>query len=233
MKIITNHKLITRNSRIGQITSLTALGILGLGMFVTFKYPEKAIYSFIALILGFFLAQFGMYFGNRWGRRPRPDEILDKTLKGLGREYSIFHYNTPTYHLLVGPSGLWVLLHFYQGGKVTYENKRWRLKGGGFIQSYLKLFGQENIGRPDLTATFEAESVRKFLQKKLPDMEIPEIKAAAIFSNPDVVLEANDFPLPTLKPQDFKEFIKQKSKSLSEPLPIIKTILGILPQPES
>jgi len=233
MKIITNQKLINRNSRLGQITSLSALGILGLGMFVTFKYPEKAIYSLIALILGFFLAQFGMYYGNRWGRRPRPDEVLDKTLKGLGREYSIYHYLSPSYHLLVGPSGLWVLLHFYQAGKVTYSNKRWRLKGGGFIQSYLKLFGQENIGRPDLTASFETESVHKFLQKKLPETEIPVIKAAAIFSNPDVVLESDEFPIPTFVPQDFKEFLKQIAKSDSPSPTIIKTIQGILPQPES
>ena len=55
----------------------------------------------------------------------------------------------PTAHLLVGPVGVWVLMPRHQAGRITYdENKnRWRQKGGNF---YLKIFAQENLGRPDL-----------------------------------------------------------------------------------
>ena len=55
MKISTNNKLIKRNARIGQITSITALVILGVGMYITFQMPEKFSYSLLALIVGFFL----------------------------------------------------------------------------------------------------------------------------------------------------------------------------------
>jgi hypothetical protein len=233
MKIATNHKLIKRNSRIGQITSLTALGILAAGMYITFKYPEKVGYSLAALLFGFFLSQIGMYYGNRWGRSPRPDEILDRSLKGLGREYVVYHYSTPIPHLLVGPSGVCILLHYYQGGSVTYQNKRWRQKGGGFIQNYLKIFGQENIGRPDIEGAAEINALKRYFKKVLPDIEIPEIFSAAIFSNPNVSLATNDSPIPALIPKEFKEFIKQKAKDNPFPQLTLKAIQDILPRPDS
>jgi hypothetical protein len=233
MKISTNSKIIKRNARIGQITSIAALVILGIGMYITFQMPELFSYSLIALILGFFLSQIGMYFGNRWGRRPRPDEILDKSLKGIGRDHTIYHYCTPTSHLLVGPSGIWILLHFYQGGKISFDGKRWRQKGGGFIQGYLKIFGQENIGKPDVEAASEVTSFRKFLKKTLPDLEETEISTAAIFSNPSVELETENAPILALTPKDFKELIKKKAKESPISVSLIKDLQDILPPPDT
>jgi len=233
MKIDTNHKIIKRNSRIGQITSLSALGILAAGMYITFKMPDKVAYSLGALLFGFILSQVGMYFGNRWGRSPRPDEILDKNLKGLGRENTIYHYSTPTHHLLIGPAGIWVLLHYYQGGTISYEKNRWRHKGGGFIQGYLKLFGQENIGRPELEGASEINSINKFLKKELPDLELPEISAVAIFSNPNVTLSTTEAPIPAVTPKEFKEFVKQKAKTNSISPLTLKAIQDIFPKPDA
>ena len=72
MKVITNPKLIKRNKKIGQITTLVALGILGLGLYVSFAKPENIALTFGALLVGFILTQIGVYYGNRWGRSPRP-----------------------------------------------------------------------------------------------------------------------------------------------------------------
>ena len=174
-----------------------------------------------------------MYYGNRWGRRPRPDEILDKSLKGIGRDHTIYHYSTPTPHLLVGPSGVWVLLHFYQGGKISFDNKKWRQKGGGFIQGYLKIFGQENIGKPDIEAKNEVSALRKFLKKELPDLEDIEISTAAIFSNPSVTLETENSPINALSPKNFKEIVKKKSKENPLSESIVKILINSLPAPES
>jgi len=212
MRIITNHKLISRNSKIGRYTSIGALVVLGIGMYITFTRPEMYAYSLGALVLGFFLSQIGMYFGNRWSRSPRPDEVLDKGLKGLGREYTIYHYVTPASHLLVGPSGLWVLLPLYQGGQVSYEKKRWRQRGAGFVQNYLKLFGQDNIGRPELEASSDIESLKRYFSRVQPELEVPEIKPAAIFVHPTVELNAEDAPILAMIPKDFKEFLKSGSK---------------------
>ncbi|MFC2064770.1 hypothetical protein ACFLXB_06710 [Chloroflexota bacterium] len=233
MKISTNSKLIKRNARIGQITSITALVILGIGMYITFQRPELFSYSLLALIVGFFLSQIGMYYGNRWGRRPRPDEILDKSLKGIGRDHTMYHYSSPTPHLLVGPSGIWVLLHYYQGGNISFEKKKWRQKGGGFVQGYLKIFGQENIGKPDVEAANEVNAFRKFLKKELPELENIEIFTAAIFSNANVSLDTEGAPISAYTPKEFKDLVKKKAKENPVSGSTIKLIQNTLPAPES
>ena len=134
MKIIKNEKLIKRNGKIGQWTSLGALVVLGLGMYISFNRTDLFAYSVAALLLGFTMTQVGMYMGNRYGRRPRPDEKLDAGLKGLQNEFVIYHYMTPASHLLVGPAGIWVVLPYHQRGQVKYSKNRWRMGGGGFLR---------------------------------------------------------------------------------------------------
>ena len=135
MKIVKNEKLIKRNAKIGQWTSLSALAVLGIGMYISFQRPDLFVYSVAALLVGFTMTQIGMFFSNRWGRRPRPDEQLDTALKGIPGDTTIYHYLTPVSHLLIGPAGLWILQPYHQRGKVTYYKNRWRLTGGGFMQA--------------------------------------------------------------------------------------------------
>ena len=83
MRIIKNEKIIKRNAKIGSIVTILSLVILGGGMYITFTNPELLNISVIALLVGFILSQVGIFFTTRWGRRPRPDELLDQALKGL------------------------------------------------------------------------------------------------------------------------------------------------------
>lgn len=213
MKIIKNEKLIERNSKIGNWISLAALIILGLGMYISITQPDLFVLSLICLAIGFILTQVGMYMGSRFGRSPRPDEKLDAGLKGLHSEFSIYHYSSPVSHLLVGPSGVWVLLPYHQGGRIFFEKNRWKIKGGGFIQSYMRIFGQEGIGRPDLEAESQVDVVRKFLAKKMDESAVPEIKPILVFTNEQVELEANESPIAALKLKQLKEFLRQGSKN--------------------
>lgn len=212
MKIIKNEKLIKRNSKIGQWTSLAALVVLGGGMYLSFTRTDLFVYSVAALLLGFVLTQVGMYMGNRYGRSPRPDEKLDAGLKGLQNEFSLYHYTSPVSHLLVGPAGVWVLIPYHQRGQVTFRKNRWKMSGGGFLQGYMRIFGQESIGRPDIEVESEAASVTKHLEKQLSDGEIPEIHALMVFTNEDVEINAEGAPIPALKLKEIKEFFRKKAK---------------------
>ena len=229
MKIIKNEKLIKRNSKIGQYTSLGALAVLGVGMYISFTRPELFVWAVAALLIGFTLTQVGMYFGNRWGRSPRPDEKLDSGLKGLHKEFNIYHWTTPVSHLLVGPAGIWVLLPYHQRGHVTYQKNRFRMSGGGFLQNYMRLFGQEGIGRPDLESESEINSIRKALIKGgMDEDEVPEINALLVFTNDDVEIEAEDAPIPALPLKKLKDFIRNKTKEkpiTAESLQAVKELL--------
>lgn len=212
MKIIKNETLIKRNAKIGGWTSIAALAVLGGGMYLSFTRPELFTYSLLALLLGFTLTQIGMYMGNKFGRSPRPDEKLDAGLKGLQNEFVIYHYITPVSHLLVGPGGVWVMKPYHQRGQVSYQKNRWRMSGGGFLQGYMRIFGQEGLGRPDIEIESDVSSLRKHLQKKLDESELPEIQALMVFTSDDVEIEADDPPIPAMKLKQVKEFMRQKAK---------------------
>lgn len=212
MKVITNEKMIKRNSRLGQVATVGGLLVLVGGMVVSFTKPTLAGFSWVALLVGFTLSQIGIYFGNRWGRHPRPDELLDQGLKGLNDQYSFYHYETPVAHLLVGPSGLWVILPFYQVGRIVYEKNRWKQKGGGFFQRYMRAFGQESIGRPDLDAPAEVSTIDHFIKKSLPDIVIPEPNVALVFINEKAELEVEHAPILTLPLKELKNTIRKSAK---------------------
>ncbi len=215
MKIIKNEKLIQRNGNIGKWTTMAALAVLGIGMYISFTNPSDPrifTYSMGSLVAGFILTQVSMYMGNRWGRSPRPDENLDAGLKGLPGDYSIYHFMTPASHLLVGPAGVWALIPYRLRGEVTYTKNRWRVNKGGALQAYMSLFGQDGIGRPDLEAEGEIEAVKKLLAKSLDENEIPDVKAALVFMNEQAEVQAGGAPLPAMRLKQLKEYLRQKAK---------------------
>jgi hypothetical protein len=213
MNIETNEALVTRNARIAKFAMLGGLLVLVAGMVVSFQSPEQITLSFGALLLGFALSQVGIYYTNRWGRRPRPDELINKELKGLDSKYSIYHYITPTPHLLVGPAGVWVLLPRHQRGVITYSKDRWRQKGGNV---YLKLFAQEGLGRPDLEVPGEVQAVRGYLQKLLPESELPPIFAALLFTNDRAEIQISpeeEPPAATIRIGELKDLLRKTAKT--------------------
>ena len=230
MKIIKNEKLIKRNAKIGQFTSLGALAVLGVGMYISFTQPELFVWAVGALLLGFTLTQIGMYFGNRWGRSPRPDEKLDAGLKGLHKEFNIYHWTTPVSHLLVGPAGIWVLLPYHQRGQVSYRKNRFKMSGGGFLQNYMRLFGQEGIGRPDLEAESEINSIHKMLAKEIDEEEIPEINAVLVFTADGVEIEAEEAPMPALPLKKLKDFMRNKAKEKPITAQDLEKVKAVLPE---
>ncbi len=215
MNIETNEKKVRRNARIGQISMIAGLVVLVGGMILSIRATALFGLSLIALLLGFALSQIGIFYGNRWGRRPRPDELLNVALKGLDSKYSIYHYLTPASHLLIGPAGIWVILPRTQRGIITFERGRWRQRGGGLMMAYLKAFAQEGIGRPDLEILNEVESLEKYLKKLTENEEIPPIKAALVFTNEkaNIQIDEDDQPLAdTLPLNKLKEFFRKVAK---------------------
>lgn len=232
MKIVSNTKLIQRNRKIGQVLTIGSLIVLGVGLYISFQAPLLS-WSLLALVIGFLMSQVGIYFGNRWGRSPRPDEQLNAALKGLDNRFTIYHYTGPVTHLLVGPAGVWVLLPYHQRGTITYDKNRWRQKGGGIGLFYMKLFAQESLGRPDVEAKAEIEDMERFLAKELGENEAPPAQAALVFTNPQAIVQAADAPLPTLELEKLKEFIRKKVKENARSMPpeSLKVITSALPEP--
>jgi hypothetical protein len=191
MHIVTNEALYKRNTRLALIANLTGMFMLVGSVFVLFNSPNQFGQYLLFLLGGAILVQVGTYLG-RWNRRP--DLALNKALQSLDSTYTIYHSRTPVPHLLIGPSGLWILLPRNTRGTITYDErrKRWRAKSG-----LLARFGQEAIGNPVREASWEAEALDRFFQKNWKGDQL-RVQAAVIFvdENADVQV-SSDAALPT------------------------------------
>ena len=228
MKIISNEKLIKTRNTAGQVITISSLVVLALGLYLSFQDNLISL-ALLALIVGFILSQIGIFMGNRWGKSPRPDEVISASLKGLDDKYSLYHYMTGTPHLLIGPVGVWNIIPYQQGGTIIYDQKknRWKQKGGNI---YLKLFAQESLGRPDLDVNAYLSDFNKYLKKAAPD-SLGKInpQTLLLFTNEKVTLQVEDAQQPAIKPEKMKDFFRRIAKSDSVDMEIIEELRSHLP----
>ncbi len=238
MNVLSNEKTIRRNKKIGNYTSLAGVGMMLISAYFVFQVNDlEAVkqnenYTWLmggSLFLGFILLQVGTYFMNRFGRHPRPDEALTAALKGMTKDYTLYNYLTPVSHLLVGPAGVWIIECYYQRGQIGYKNGRWQQKGGGFMLNYMKIFGQEGLGRPDLEIKADLDSLTKSLKKALGE-DAPPVNAALVFTDPRAEVAADEAPYPTMKIKDLKEHLRKYAKPNRFSAEQIERVTAILPE---
>ncbi len=207
MKVVVNERLIASRGRLGKIASLTGLAILLAGFGFSF-FPQYFYVSILCLLLGLIASNIGTYNLNRWVKRPRNDEVIARALKGLDDRFWLFSYILPAEHVVLGPTGLFVIKAKSHDGEILCEGSRWRRK---FRWSYLlRIFYEEGLGNPTAEVAWEAERLRKFLAKKLPEDAQVEIKEVILFTNPSVRLELRSPITPVLTAKTLKNHIRQK-----------------------
>ena len=218
MKIYSNDKLIKRNRKIGNITSILSIAVLGVGMYFSFKDEDGSYLSlsFASLIIGFLLFQVGNFYMSKWGKSPRPDENLSNALKGLDDRYSLYHYTTPISHLLVGPAGVLCLIPYQQAGSIKFDasKNKWKQSGGNF---FLKAFGGEGLGHPEREVNYTVEDAARFFSKKEIDLGSFTPEPVMVFTNNKVILEAEDSEIPAIMAPKLKDLIRKKAKTTTFP----------------
>jgi hypothetical protein len=208
VKVVRNDRYIQTRSKIGRYASLGGLAVLAGGLLTSFlgqQRPELITLSFVCLLIGFVLSQVGIYYGNRFVRPDRPDEALTKALKGLDDRFILYHYQLPTPHVLLAPEACYVFAVYTQSGRVAARGDRWRQSlGWRWLFAWL---GQEGLGNPTKAAEFEAESLRRYLAKKLPDVDVP-LTPVIVFSHPTVELDVADTSVPVVHVKKLKDWLR-------------------------
>lgn len=221
MREITNEVLYKRNARVALISNLLGMFMLVISVYMLFSSEQDFGRYLLFLTGGMIFTQVGAYF-NRWNRRP--DRQLGKALKSLDDNYTLYNYTSPVSHLLVGPSGLWILLPRHTRGAITYNPQRRRWKASGVPLS--KRLGQDPIGNPIGEATMEAQVLDRWLSKHMKDeRERVPVSAALVFLEDDADVQAPNAALPTttakklkqlvIKPQVGQPIGAQRAKQLS------------------
>jgi hypothetical protein len=167
---------------------------------------------------------------NRWGKSPRPDEIVVQSLKGLDDRYTLYNFTTGVPHLLVGPIGTWIINPYHHKGEISYNPKKnqYLQKGGpNFIEKYFAQEGLPNITREvfslkrDLKIYFDKNSIQI-------DEEPVVIN---LFYSDDIILLTNNAPEINLKKNKLKVLIRKQAKNTKIPPETIEKLRSHLPKP--
>ncbi len=208
MRVTTNDKLIARRRRLGTYASFGGLGVLVLGMLASLQV-QYVWYSLIALIGGFLLAQFGNYNLRRWGRSPRPDQVIETALKGFDDRYHFYAWALPEPYVLLSPQGIYSFVTKDQGGEIAVHGSQWRSKLS--LGRVLLMFAQEGLGNPTGEALESASRLGAWIKSSLPDVTA-DVQPVVVFINPRVQLNVTEPTVPVLDAGSLKKWLRGAGK---------------------
>ena len=173
MKIYRNLDEIQKKEQRGRRLSMIGLGILMVGLLASFVPtwlpPDEPAttpltqflqqywmwISFVSLPIGFIFASVGSYYINRFARRrwkgsktiARPDEMLERSLKGFDNKYGYFAWSLPAHYLLAGPCGVIIFAARSDKGRVSVDGDKWREPFS--LGRIFTVFAREGLGNPE------------------------------------------------------------------------------------
>jgi len=215
MRILTDEARIAKGARLGKVATLVGLGLLVGGLVISLALQETPFLwlSFACLLLGLVISSVGTMNMNRWVREPRADQALAQGLKGFDDRYHLYNYVLPAPHVLLGPTGLYVLTALGQDGVIRYEEGKFRRDFS--LGRVLRFMAEEGLGKPFADADAQVEALRKLLDEQDAG-EGTEIENILVFFNPRAELSLSEVPRPVVTPKSLKKLIrKQKEAKLS------------------
>jgi len=215
MRIIRNERRIRVFSFIGQYATLAGLLALMAGLILSWNRPEWLVPMLLSVGLGVILSVVGGFFADRYVSPLAHHGALAGALKGLDDQYALLQYVLPASHVLLEPGGCTVFVVKAQGGQVTCQKEgRWKHRQRG--KFFRQFAGQEGLGGPDVEAGHQAHRLERWLAKQLPDVEVP-VRAAIVFVNPEVTLDAAASSVPAFYGKKVKAWLRGPGKL--KPLP--------------
>ncbi len=211
MRVVRNVGYLKRRQRAARL--MIAVGLAGLFGSIALTFLQQLLYIYLAyalLIAGFLFFNAGMQQWAKWNRRPRPDELLDATLRRLNDRYTLIHYpEVPEgwrpEHVLVWPGGLLNITTRELAGKIVVKGMRWRRLDRLAIR--LLTFGGPPLGNPTVECQRQMEALRTFLQQRdLPGAD--SVEGLIVFLNDQAQVEVIESPITVVTRKDLLEAVR-------------------------
>lgn len=215
MQVVVNQRFIDKRSQWARLGTWGGLAILTAGFGVSF-FPEYLGASWAAMIVGVSAFNYGRYNAVRWGQRPRQDEIIATYgLKGLDHRYRLLNYMPQTPgagHVLVGPSGVYVIHVRRQDGTITNVGSRWSRKAG--LGVFLRALVEGGFGNPTHDALREANSVHQYFVKAFGEEEAARIPVfpLIVFIDARARLSLREPTVPVLMLAEVRNYMRRQLK---------------------
>ena len=201
MRVIIDRERIQRRATASHAASLGGLITILASVALRLWKPQLSTLTVILLVVGFTVSTTGIYFANRWVKKPRPEEILDRALKGLADRCRLYHYlDKGPDHLLLTLSGLVPIETRGGEGVFEYSQGKWRQRIG--LGKALRFFVEEPLGNPITDAQRTAARLAGGLEK-LGAVGVP-IQPIVVFTHPAASLTRKATPLPVCQPKQLR-----------------------------
>jgi hypothetical protein len=203
MKVIIDRERLRRRATASHVASLGGLAIILGAVVLSMSRPEWATATAILIFVGFVVSSVGIYFANRWVRKPRPEDTLSLALKGLADPSRIYHYLLPADHVLLMPSGVVVIETVNLEGRFTYDKGRW--KQNMTLGRAVRFFVEETLGDPTARARADAQRISQLLDTHLSsDGPAVPVNAVVLFVHPNSEVVADSPPVPVCQPAQLR-----------------------------
>src|SRR5512140_2028808 len=215
MKIYIDRQKLNLRAQAAHFASVGGLVLLLISVAVPLILPKWSGVTSVIMVIGAAGAMVGIYLANRWVRRPRPEESLDKALKGFDDNYRIYHYTSslPCDHILLTPSGVVALEAVNLTGYFSYRNGRW--KEAMTMGRALRYLVEERVSDPVTLSQSLVKELNQRFEKELGDQVVVPIKALTVFTHPAVELEIEGGPIPVCKIDKLRKQIAMPGSRLA------------------
>lgn len=215
MKSIINQRKVARRAALSNIASIGGLLALLASVVIPLFRPQYTSYSYGLMIAGLGIAMTGIYFANRWVKKPRPEISLDMALKSLSNAHRLYHYpSLPSDHVLLTPNSLVVLETVNLASHFTYKNGRWRERFG--VGRALRYIVEEHLGDPFKSARSSVQFLEDQLSQVIEGAAHMPVKAVVVFTHPAAWIEVENPPLPVCKVDKLKKYLQIQGSRLEQ-----------------
>jgi hypothetical protein len=212
VKAFIDREKVRRRGAIAHAASLGGLLVLLGSVALTLLRPDLGTLATASLFGGFAISAIGIYLANRYVRKPRPEDVLEKALKPLSDQHRLYHYLTDCDHLLLTPGGLVVLETVNLDGEFSYQGGKWKQKMS--LSRAFRFVFEERLGDPLARARACGEGLRQKIGARLPDYPPPPVSALVVFVHPAARLDLDPTPLPVVVPKNLHKRLPKNQPKL-------------------
>jgi len=208
MKSYADRKALARRASLANIASLGGMGVLLAGVAIPLWMPAYYSATPYMLVGGFIISNIGIYFANRWVKKPRPEALIDEELKSRNNQFAVYHYLLPEDHVLLTPGGVVVLEICTLDGNFSYRDGKWKQKFS--MSRAMRFLVEEGLGDPIAQAQAGARRIRALIAEKV-DGEVP-VDSLVMFTSPHADYEVESPPIPVIQPDKLSKRLPQRPK---------------------
>ncbi len=214
MKVYVDRQKLNARAQAAHFASVGGLVLLLASVAIPLFLPKWSGITSVVMVIGAAGAMVGIYLANRWVRRPRPEESLDKALKAFDDNYRIYHYpsSLPCEHVLLTPNGVVALEVVNLNGYFSYRNGRW--KEAMTMGRALRYLVEERVSDPVMLAQSMVKELNERFDKEFGEQTVIPVKALTVFTHPAVELEIDGGPIPACKVDKLRKQVSMPGSRL-------------------